>query len=67
MQQGELAKVRFLEYNQNILDLTMLSGPTQGWHLTESDGSTTYLLVSLAGVAFWCGAFRVYRKLAIRT
>ncbi len=67
IQQGDLAKVRFLPYNSSVLELTMLSGSTQGWHLTESDGSTTYLLLSLAGVACWWGAFREYRKLANRT
>lgn len=67
IQQGEVAKVRFLQYSSSVLELTMLSGSTQGWSFTESDGSIIYLVLSLAGIAFWLGAFREYRKLAIRT
>ncbi|HEY4263553.1 MAG TPA: hypothetical protein VGM98_25545 [Schlesneria sp.] len=67
IQEGEVAKVRFVEYSRSVLELTMLSGSDQGWQLTESDGSVTYLLLSLAGVACWWGAFRVYRKPTILT
>ena len=66
IQQGQLATVRFMQYNQDLLELTMLSGPTQGWHLTEPYGSTFWFVLGLVGVLFEVTAFREYRRAIAR-
>lgn len=36
--QGERARVRYVAYNRKLLELDMLTGPFQAWHLRESSG-----------------------------
>jgi len=63
IQQGEMARVSFVQYSSSVLELTMLSGSTQGWSLTESEGSDSYLVISFLGIVCWGLAFREYREL----
>ena len=39
--QGERARVRYVAYNQKLLDMDLLTGPCQPWHLRESIGAPT--------------------------
>ena len=59
--EGERARVRYVAYNQKLLEMDMLDGPFQAWHLRESSGENGYW--------FWVGigavcAFFAYRQLA---
>jgi hypothetical protein len=60
--EGERARVQFIQYNQKLLELSMLSGPYGDWHLQESSGEwSTWLLVGL-GVVCWVGGYLEFRK-----
>jgi hypothetical protein len=36
--QGERARVRYVAYNEKLVDMDMLTGPYRAWHLRESSG-----------------------------
>jgi hypothetical protein len=36
--QGERARVRYVAYNSKLVEMDMLTGPYQEWHLRESSG-----------------------------
>jgi hypothetical protein len=54
--ENEQATVKFVQYDHTLIDLTMLTGPNQGWHLKESDGSLSCWLLLLMGLAGFWGA-----------
>jgi amino acid transporter len=54
--ENERATVKFIQYNHTLIDLTMLTGPSQGWHLQESDGTVSCWLLFLMGLAGFWGA-----------
>jgi len=59
--QGERARVRYVAYNRKLLELDMLTGPFQTWHLRESSGEQgCWGWVAIGAV---CGFF-AYRQLA---
>ena len=53
--EGERARVRYVEYNGNLLELDMLSGPFQMWHLRESSGEAGCWIWAAMGAV--CGFF----------
>ena len=53
--EGERARVRYVAYNGSLLELDMLSGPFQLWHLRESSGEAGSLVWTAVGVV--CGFF----------
>jgi hypothetical protein len=59
--QGERARVRYVAYNGKLLDMDMLSGPYQAWHLHESSGEAGYWWWAAMGVVI---GFFGYRQLA---
>jgi hypothetical protein len=59
--QGERARVRYIAYNQKLLDMDMLTGPYQAWHLHESSGEAGYWGWVAMGVVI---GFFAYRQLA---
>ena len=59
--EGERARVRYVAYNGELLELDMLSGPFQLWHLRESSGEAGCWGWVAIGVV--CGFF-AYRQLA---
>jgi hypothetical protein len=59
IESGEMAQVKFVEYDHQLLSLTVLSGPTQGWTLQESDSMFPGYFLSLMGVVL---AFESYRQ-----
>ena len=61
---GESARVHFVQYNHQLLDLTMLSGPTRGWTLQESDGTFTYYCLIVLGLIMAGVAYRKRRDIA---
>jgi hypothetical protein len=54
--ENEQATVKFIQYNHTLIDLRMLTGPSQGWHLQESDGTLSCWLLLLMGLAGFWGA-----------
>lgn len=59
--EGERARVRYVAYNRTLLELDMLSGSYQAWHLRESSGEQGCWWWATIGVV--CGFF-AYRQLA---
>ena len=58
---GERARVRYVAYNRKLLEMDMLSGPYQVWHLRETSGEQGYWVWVAVGAV--CGLF-AYRQLA---
>jgi hypothetical protein len=59
--QGERARVRYVAYNRKLVEMDMLTGPYQEWHLRESSGEQGCWGWVAIGVV--CGFF-AYRQLA---
>ncbi len=59
--QGERARVHYVAYNRKLIEMDMLTGPFQAWHLRESSGEQGYWRWVAIGVV--CGFF-AYRQLA---
>ena len=59
--QGERARVRYVAYNRKLVELDMLTGPFQVWHLRESSGEQDCWWWVAIGVV--C-AFFAYRQMA---
>jgi hypothetical protein len=58
--QGERARVRYVAYNRKLVEMDMLTGPFQKWHLQESSGEQGYWgWVAIGAV---CGFF-AYRQM----
>jgi len=47
--EGEQARVRYVQYDRNVLDLTMLSGATAGSTFHDTDGPFLPILLMLLG------------------
>jgi hypothetical protein len=59
--QGERARVRYVAYNRELLEMDMLTCPYQRWHLRESSGELgCWWLVAIGVVC----VFFAYRQLA---
>jgi hypothetical protein len=58
---GERARVRYVAYNRKLVEMEMLTGSYQAWHLLESSGEEGYWAWVAIGVV--CGFF-AYRQLA---
>jgi hypothetical protein len=54
--ENERATVKFILYNHSVIEFTMLTGPSKGWHLKESDGTLSCWLLLLMGLAGVGGA-----------
>lgn len=59
---GDRVRVRFVQYNRKLLELTMLSGSFTGWELRESSGEWGGAWMGLVGVACGMGAWRAWGK-----
>ncbi len=59
--QGERARVRYVAYNRKLVEMDMLTGSYQAWHLRESSGELGWWWWVAIGTA--CGFFG-YRQLA---
>ena len=66
--ENEQAEVKFVQYDHTLTDLTMLTGPTQGWHLKESDGALSCWILLIMGLAgFWGARYEWLKDGNIRT
>lgn len=63
--QGERARVRYVAYNSRLLEMDMLSGPFQTWHLRESSGENAYWGFVVIGVFFGLFAYHQFAKLRL--
>jgi hypothetical protein len=59
--QGERARVRYVAYNRKLVDMDMLTGSYQAWHLQESSGKEDYQ--AWVAIGLLCGFF-AYRQRA---
>ena len=59
--EGERARVRYVAYNRKLVEMDMLTGPYQEWHLRESSGEQGCWGWVAIGVV--CGFF-AYRQMA---
>lgn len=59
--EGERARVRYIAYNKKLLELDMLTGSYQAWHLRESSGEYGFLVWAAIGAIL---AFFAFRQLA---
>lgn len=57
LQPGELARIRYVAYNRKLLELDLLSGPYQAWHLREPSGEEGFWTWAAIGVV--CGLFAI--------
>ena len=50
--QGERARVRYVAYNNKLVEMDMLSGPYGAWHLRDSSGEAVYWAWVVIGLSF---------------
>jgi hypothetical protein len=55
-QEGQRARVRYVAYDRKLLEMDLLSGPFQTWHLRESSGEQGYWWWVAVGATFGCFA-----------
>jgi hypothetical protein len=60
--EGERARVRYIRYNRQLLEITMLSGPYTRWHFQESSGQMSAALIGVLGVVCFIGGYRQWHK-----
>lgn len=65
--EGERARLRYVAYNQKLLDLDMLTGSYTTWHLRESSGENDYWWLVGIGAVFGFVAFRQLAQARQRT
>jgi hypothetical protein len=56
--QGERARVRYVAYNNKLVEMDMLSGPYGAWHLRESSGEEGCLVWVVIGLFLGLIAYR---------
>jgi len=62
LQTGERIRVRYIQYNGDLLDADILAGPAAGWHHVESEGYIWGIALALMGAAFFIGGVREWNK-----
>jgi hypothetical protein len=62
--EGERARVRYVAYSEGLLEMDMLTGPYQGWHLRESSGEQVFWGWVAIGVV--CGFFACRQFVKVR-
>ncbi len=62
--QGERARVRYVAYNGKLVEMDMLTGPFQKWHLQESSGEQGWWWWVAIGAVCGCGAYRQLAKIS---
>ena len=62
LREGDRARVRYVEYNHQLLELTMLTGSYTGWGFKESSGEPGYAVWALMGVACGFAGWHQLRK-----
>jgi hypothetical protein len=60
--QGERARVRYVAYNNKLVEMDMLSGPYGAWHLRESSGEKGYWAWVVIGLFVGLLAYRQLAK-----
>lgn len=60
--EGERARLRYVRYNRQLLEITMLSGPYTGWHFQESSGQVSAALIGVLGLVCLIGGYRQWDK-----
>jgi hypothetical protein len=57
--EGERARVRYVAYNNKLVEMDMLSGPYGAWHLRESSGEKGYWAWVVIGL--FCGLLAYFQ------
>jgi hypothetical protein len=55
LRQGDRARIRFIRYNGQLLQMTLLSGPYTGWELEESSGERAGWVIAALGIVCLIG------------
>ena len=63
--QGERARVTYVEFNNKLVEMQMLSGPYGAWHFQESSGENGYL--AWVGIGLFCGLLAYFQWAKTRT
>ena len=64
LREGERARVTYVAYNQNLVQLTMLDGPYAGWELEEPVRPWGEMFMGAIGVVCLTAGLRAQRKAA---
>lgn len=62
LRDGDRARVRYIEYNRRLVELTMLTGPYAGWHFEAPSGERGCAVWVLAGLVCGFAGYRQWRK-----
>ena len=60
LREGDKARIQYVAYNNHLLEMDMLSGPYQLWHLTESSGEFKFSWFVAIGLV--CGFFSIRQR-----
>ena len=60
--QGERARVRYVAYNNKLVEMDMLGGPDGAWHLRESSGEKGYWAWVVIGMFLGLLAYHQFTK-----
>ena len=59
LREGDRVRVRYVEYNRTLIELTMLTGSYTGWVLQESAGEWGFAWFALIGLVCAVSAYRL--------
>jgi hypothetical protein len=62
LREGARVRVRYVEYNRRLLELTMLNGPYEGWQLEEPYRKSGPVISVVLGLVFLLRANRDWRR-----
>lgn len=60
LREGDRARIQYVAYNNHLLEIEMLSGPYQFWHLSESSGE--YRFWWFVAIGLVCGFFSIRQR-----
>ena len=60
LREGDRARIQYVAYNSHLLEMEMLSGPYQLWHLSESSGEFQFWWFVAIGLV--CGFFAIRQR-----
>lgn len=63
LRERDRARVRFIAYDRGLLEITLVSGPFQGWHHSESSGQLSCVGLSLMGLICWFAWYQEWCKM----
>ena len=62
LRDGDRARVRYREYDERLVELTILNGSYAGWHLQDSTNEWSGAWFALIGLGCGAGAYRLRER-----